>query len=98
MWCGNDPARSPKYKCDVMPSIDDFRFTAHHLLLDLDATTNHLMMLVVSSKVSGSQWDEAVARHKNAYAAWASIVTGVQTDPMPALDARPVDGNTPSAD
>jgi hypothetical protein len=81
-----------------MPSIDDFRFTAHHLLLDLDASTNHLMMLVVSSNVSGSQWDDAVARHKNAYAAWASIVTGVRTDPMPALDARPVDGNTPSAD
>ncbi|MNF49261.1 hypothetical protein D3C84_305280 [compost metagenome] len=95
---GTIPLHSPNYKCDVMPSIDDFRFTAHHLLLDLDATTNHLMMLVVSSEVSGSRWDEAVSRHQSAYVAWASIVTGVQTDPMPALDGRPADGNTPSAD
>jgi hypothetical protein len=74
-----------------MFSIDDFRFKVHHLLLDLDATTNHLMMLVVSREVAGSRWDEAVARQKLAYDAWTSILSGVQTDPMPALDGRPAD-------
>lgn len=82
--------------CDLMPSIDDFRFNAHHLLLDLDAATNHLMMLVVSREVSGVRWDEAVSRHRRAYEAWACLSTGVQTDPMPALDGRPVEGGTPS--
>ncbi len=80
-----------------MPANDDFRFNAHHLLLDLDATTNHLMMLVVSHEVSGSRWDEAVARRKQAYAAWASILTGIQIDPMPVLDGRAASGDNPTA-
>lgn len=81
-----------------MPSTDDFRFNAHHLLLDLDATTNHLMMLVVSHEVSGSRWEGAVARQKQAYAAWVSILTGIQIDPMPVLDGRAVDGITTVAE
>ncbi|WP_150596900.1 hypothetical protein [Pseudomonas fluorescens] len=81
-----------------MPSIDDFRFKAHHLLLDLDATTNHLMMLVGSRDVSGPSWEEGVARHRQAYEAWASILTRVQTDPMPALDGRPPQDSASSPD
>jgi hypothetical protein len=81
----------------IMPSSDDFRFNAHHLLVDLDAATNNLMMLVVSHEVTGSRWDEAVSRHKQAYAAWASILTGIQTDPLPVLDGRPVEGNSSTA-
>ncbi|WP_330208606.1 MULTISPECIES: hypothetical protein [unclassified Pseudomonas] len=81
-----------------MPSTDDFRFNAHHLLLDLDATTNHLMMLVVSHEVIGSRWDEAVARQKQAYETWISILTGIQIDPMPVLDGRAVGGNNPTVD
>lgn len=73
-----------------MPPIDDFRFNAHHLLLDLDATTNRLMMLVVSREMTGYRWDDAVSRQKQAYDAWASALTGIQTDPMPAFDGRPV--------
>jgi len=82
---------------DPMPATDDFRFNAHHLLLDLDAATNHLMMLVVAHEVTGHRWDEAVSRHKQAYAAWASILTGISTDPLPALDGRPVEGNSSTA-
>ena len=82
---------------DAMPSTDDFRFNAHHLLLDLDAATNHLMMLVVSHEVTGSRWDEAVSRHTQAYAAWAAILTGISTDPLPALDGRPVGGDSSTA-
>ena len=44
-----------------------------------------------------SRWDEAVSRHKQAYAAWASILTGIPTDPMPALDGRTVEGNSSTA-
>lgn len=83
------PLPLPQLTCDVMPSTDDFRFNAHHLLIDLDATTNHLMMLVVSREVTGCGWDEALIRHKQAYEAWASILPGAQTDPMYVLDARP---------
>ena len=72
-----------------MPSTDDFRFNAHHLLLDLDATTNQLMTLVVSREVSGYRWEDAVLRQKQAYDAWVSALTGIQIDPMPALDGRP---------
>jgi hypothetical protein len=72
-----------------MFSIDDFRFTAHQHLLDLDATTNHLMMLVVAKEVTGVRWDDAVLRQKLAYDAWTSILPGVHMDPMPALDGRP---------
>lgn len=82
---------------DPMPATDDFRFNAHHLLLDLDACTNDLMMLVVSHEVTGSRWDEAVSRHKQAYTAWAAILIGIQTDPLPALDGRPVEGNSSTA-
>lgn len=102
--CHNDVIREaakpfllPHNMRDTMPSTDDFRFNAHHFLLDMDAATNHLMMLVVSHEVTGSRWDEAVSRHKQAYAAWASILTGIQTDPMPALDGRPVEGNSSTA-
>lgn len=72
-----------------MLPTDDFRFTAHQHLLDLDATTNHLMMLVVAKEVSGIRWDDAVLRQKLAFEAWTSILPGVHTDPMPALDGRP---------
>ncbi|MBK5343848.1 hypothetical protein JFU48_20960 [Pseudomonas sp. TH49] len=74
-----------------MTASDDLRFKAHHRLLDLDATTNHLMMLVVASEVTGSRWDEAVARHRQAFDAWAAVLTGVQVDPLPPLDGRPAE-------
>lgn len=75
-----------------MPPIDDFRFTAHHRLLEIDETTNRLMMLVMSREVSGSRWEEAVSLHKSAYEAWAAMLTPVETDPMPILDGRAVEG------
>jgi hypothetical protein len=72
-----------------MASNDDFRFQSHALLVELDAATNQLMMLVVAGELSGSRWDGAFSRQSAAYSAWVAAVTGVQTDPMPALDARP---------
>jgi hypothetical protein len=77
---------------------DDFRFTAHRHLLDLDATTNHLMMLVVAGEVSGSTWSEAVSRQQVAIEAWASVLADVQVDPLPALDARPANPILPTSE
>lgn len=81
-----------------MPSIDDFRFTAHHRLLDIDEATNRLMMLVVTREVSGSRWEEAVSLHKSAYEAWAALLSPVEIDPMPILDRRPVEGSVHLSD
>lgn len=71
---------------------DDFRFQSHVLLVELDAATTQLMMLVVTGELSGVRWDEAFARQSSAYSAWVSVATGVQIDPMPALDGRPSEG------
>ncbi|OOG14344.1 hypothetical protein [Pseudomonas sp. C9] len=78
-----------------MIDIDDFRFKSHHLLLELDAATNHLMMLVVAKEVSGSRWDEAASRQKVAYEAWATMLYAIETDPMPCFDGRLSDGLGP---
>ncbi len=54
--------------------MDDFRFHSHQLLIELDAATTQLMMLVSSRQVSGDQWVEATCRHKNAYDAWTEFL------------------------
>ncbi|WP_429379310.1 hypothetical protein [Pseudomonas frederiksbergensis] len=76
-----------------MLDIDDFRFTSHHLLLELDAATNHLMMLVVAKEVSGLRWDAAAQRQKLAYDAWATLLYQPAEDPMHCLDGRPLGSN-----
>ena len=76
-----------------MKANEDFRFNAHKRLLDLDATTNHLMMLVVAGEVSGIRWDEAVSCQNLAIEEWTVLLSGVRTDPMPALDGRPQSGS-----
>ncbi|MHA3737825.1 hypothetical protein ACXR0M_19415 [Pseudomonas sp. Eth.TT006] len=75
----------------MIPS-DDFRFRAHVLLVELDAATTQLMMLVVAGEISGTQWDETFSRQSAAYTAWISAVAGVSIDPMPALDGRSLEG------
>jgi hypothetical protein len=62
-----------------MVDIDDFRFRSHHLLVDLDAATNHLMMLVVAKEVSGTRWNEATLRQSLAYEAWAMLLGTFKT-------------------
>ncbi|WP_090182455.1 hypothetical protein [Pseudomonas arsenicoxydans] len=80
-----------------MNSTDDFRFRSHQLLLELDAATNHIMMLVSARQVSGYAWEEAASRQKLAYEAWAAFLyapspspsPSPETDPIPSLDGRP---------
>lgn len=81
-----------------MTNIDDFRFKSHHLLLELDAATNQLMMLVVANEVSGFRWNEAAMRQKVAYEIWARLLYAVETDPMPCLDGRPSNSLVPPKD
>lgn len=80
----------------TMIPTDDFRFQSHVLLVELDAATTQLMMLVVAGELSGSRWDEAFARQSSAYTAWVSAAQCVQTDPMPVPDGRPDDGTLAS--
>jgi hypothetical protein len=89
-----------------MNSTDDFRFRSHHLLLELDAATNHIMMLVSARQVSGYAWEEAAKRQKLAYEAWAAFLyapspspsPSPETDPMPCLDARSAGSYGPLGD
>jgi hypothetical protein len=101
-WCHNDAAwvriREPAFRrVDPLNTYEDFRFNAHKRLLEVDASTSLLMMLVVSGEVSGGGWDEAWTRQKLAYDAWTTLVCGVQIDSMTALDCSPCDLSNPNA-
>lgn len=79
--------------CVRIFNIDDFCFKSHHLLLELDAAANHLMLLVVANDVSGPRWDAAAQRQRLAYDAWASLLYQPTEDSMHCLDGRPLGGN-----
>ncbi|MCF5724557.1 hypothetical protein [Pseudomonas syringae] len=57
-----------------MADVDDFRFRSHELLVELDAATTKMMMMVVSKQVSGPDWEEATKKHHNAFDAWSSLL------------------------
>lgn len=57
-----------------MSGIDDFRFKSHCLLIELDAATSTIMMLVSSKEVAGAKWDAAALRHHEAFHAWSSFL------------------------
>ena len=70
-----------------MPSIDDFRFESHQLLLELDAATMEMMKLVSSGCVSGPAWDAANERQREAYRSWDAFMNTppiADTDKFPA--------------
>lgn len=65
-----------------MASIEDFRYESHKLLLELDASTMGMMMLVSSRCVSGPEWVAATKRQHDAYDRWdAFINSSVGMDP-----------------
>ena len=66
---------------DYMADIDDFRFRSHELLVELDAANTKMMMMVVSKRVSGPDWDEEVKKHHEAYKAWNSFLHPVTVPP-----------------
>ncbi len=81
-----------------MSNLDDFRFQSHELLLQLDAATTHLMMLVAARQVEGDSWIDATNRQKLAYEAWATFLNAPKIDPLPVLDGRAAGSYAPSAD
>ncbi len=60
-----------------MLSTDDFRFKSHQLLLELDASTTEMMMLVSTKEMIGDRWALATQRHGVAYAAWNSFINEI---------------------
>ncbi|MCP1511037.1 hypothetical protein OR626_24265 [Pseudomonas sp. S1Bt30] len=65
-----------------MDNTEDFRFEAHKYLLEMDAAVTELMMLVVSGKTCGAQWDKANARYDNAHTEWARFLRPMGAVPM----------------
>lgn len=57
-----------------MSSIEEFRYKSHELLIELDAATTRMMMLVSMKEVVGPVWDEASKSHRDAYNAWNDFV------------------------
>ncbi|WP_104698505.1 hypothetical protein [Pseudomonas syringae group genomosp. 3] len=57
-----------------MRDSDEFRFRCHELLLQVDATTAKMMMLVVAKEVCGAQWDDAAKLQISAFEAWSSYL------------------------
>ena len=53
---------------------DDFRFKSHELLIELDAATTRIMMLVSAGEMNGVVWNDAVKRHRFAVEDWQAFV------------------------
>lgn len=71
-----------------MSRIDDFRFKSHQLLIELDAATSKMMMMVSAKEVSGLAWDAATLRHHDAFDAWNSFLNSPEAlldGPVPAV-------------
>ena len=75
-----------------MTDAEECRFQSHKLLLELDAATTMLMMLVSARQSEGSEWLLAVRRHKLAYEAWVEFLSAPATDPMSLVDRRTAGG------
>ncbi|PPS35871.1 hypothetical protein BVY10_00780 [Pseudomonas amygdali pv. morsprunorum] len=57
-----------------MRDSEEYRFKCHELLLQVDATTATLMMMVVAKDVCGPRWDDAVGVQVRAFEAWTSYL------------------------
>jgi hypothetical protein len=58
----------------AMTSFEDFRKSSCELLIELDAATVKMMMLVSARNVSGPEWALAVERHRDAYTQWNTFL------------------------
>ncbi|KAI2669549.1 hypothetical protein GBC55_027095 [Pseudomonas sp. TNT3] len=66
-----------------MTSVDDFRTKSHELLIELDAATMGMMLLVSSRCVSGPAWEEATQRHHDAYEVWNTFLNVPESGASP---------------
>ena len=70
-----------------MPLQDDFRFKAHELLVELDASIAKMMMMVSAKEIDGAFWEEATTRHHEAFLAWHDFIAATDdaADSNPAI-------------
>lgn len=59
---------------EIMSGGDDFRFRSHELLVELDAATTKIMMMVALKQVSGPDWEDTIKKHHDAFDAWNSFL------------------------
>lgn len=64
-----------------MSGLDDFRFKSHQLLIELDAATSKMMMMVSAKEVVGVEWGAATLRHHHAFEAWNSFLNSSDANP-----------------
>lgn len=57
-----------------MSAIEDFRLESHQLLVELDAATSKMMMLVAAGQITGPEWLESAQRHHYAFEAWRDFL------------------------
>lgn len=67
-----------------MLSNDDFSYTAHRHLLELDASNSRLRHLISQGEVNGLLWDDAVQWHQRSYDAWAILLSQNAQPSLPA--------------
>lgn len=53
---------------------EEFRQKSHLLLLELDAATIGMMMLVSARDMEGVEWGMATKRHHDAYEVWNNFL------------------------
>lgn len=57
-----------------MTTTDDFRFHAHELIVDLDAATTEMMMLISAHQLSGPEWERVNQWQHEAYERWMTYL------------------------
>lgn len=62
-----------------MSAMEDFRLKSHKLLVELDAATSKMMMLVAAGQITGPEWLESAQRHHYAFEAWKDFLTAAPT-------------------
>ena len=70
-----------RHQGKTMKSDDDFRLEAYKLLLELDAATTSMMMLVSARQACGPEWANATRRHQQAYEAWTLFLESRASEP-----------------
>ncbi|MHC8305542.1 hypothetical protein [Pseudomonas sp. PB3P13] len=72
-----------------MISIEDFRINSHEWLIEMDAATMGMMVLVSSRGVSGPAWEEATLRHHNACEDWNEFLNARDPASTPGPKEKP---------
>lgn len=57
-----------------MNQLEDFRFHAHELVVEMDAATAAMMQLVAAHDMTSDRWYEAVAYQRKCYEAWVVCI------------------------